>query len=43
MKRLLFILLTLTLWLPSSTRAQDAEALGALVGVLRNQMTPNSN
>ena len=35
MKRLLCIFLTLTLWQPSSTRAQDAEALGALVGVLK--------
>ena len=35
MKRLLFVLLALTLWLPTSSRAQDAEALGALVGVLK--------
>ena len=35
MKQLLFILLTLTLWQPSSTRAQDVEALGALVGILK--------
>ena len=35
MKRLFFILLALTLWLPIPTRSQDAEALGALVGVLK--------
>ena len=35
MKRLLFVLLALTLWLPTSMRAQDAEALGALVRVLK--------
>ena len=35
MKRLLFILLALMLWLPTLTRTQDAEALGALVRVLK--------
>ena len=35
MKRPLFILLALTLWLPTSTRAQDTEAWAALVGVLK--------
>ena len=35
MKPLLVVLLALTLWLPILTRAQDAEALGALVRVLK--------
>ena len=40
MKRPLFILLALTLWLPTSTRAQDTEALAALVGVLKESDDP---
>ena len=40
MKRGLFLLLTLVLWLPGSLRAQDAEALAALVGVLKEVDDP---
>ena len=40
MKRPLFILLALTLWLPTSTRAQDTEALAALVGGLKESDDP---
>ncbi len=40
MKRPLFIFLALTLWLPTSTRAQDTEALAALVGVLKESDDP---
>ena len=40
MKRGLFFLLTLVLWLPVSLRAQDAEALAALVGVLKEVDDP---
>lgn len=40
MKRLLFILLALTLWLSTSTRAQDADALGVLVGILKESDDP---
>ena len=40
MKRPLFILLALTLWLPTSTHAQDMEALAALVGVLKESDDP---
>ena len=35
MKRVLFLLLASVLWLPTLGRAQDAEALAALVGVLK--------
>ena len=40
MKRGLFLLLALVLWLPGSLRAQDAEALAALVGVLKEVDDP---
>jgi len=40
MKRVLFLLLALVLWLPVSLRAQDAEALAALVGVLKEVDDP---
>ena len=40
MKRVLFLLLALVLWLPVSLRAQDAEALVALVGVLKEVDDP---
>ena len=40
MKRGLFLLLTLVLWLPGSLRAQDAEALAALVGVIKEVDDP---
>ena len=40
MKRVLFLLLALGLWLPVSLRAQDAEALAALVGVLKEVDDP---
>ncbi len=40
MKRGLFLLLTLVLWLPGSLRAQDAEAMAALVGVLKEVDDP---
>ena len=40
MKRGLFLLLALGLWLPVSLRAQDAEALAALVGVLKEVDDP---
>jgi putative heme-binding domain-containing protein len=40
MKRHLFLLLTLLLWLSVPIRAQDAEALGALVGVLKEVDDP---
>ena len=36
MKRLFILLLAGLLWLPAPTRAQDAKALGALVGVLKD-------
>ena len=41
MKRLFILLLAGLLWLPAPTRAQDAEALGALVGVLKDVDDPN--
>ena len=40
MKRGLFLLLSLVLWLPGSLRAQDAEALAALVGVIKEVDDP---
>jgi putative heme-binding domain-containing protein len=40
MKRVLFLLLTFVLWLPVQLRAQDAEALAALVGVLKEVDDP---
>ena len=40
MKRHLFLLLASLLWLSVPTRAQDAEALGALVGVLKEVDDP---
>ena len=40
MKRLIILLLAGLLWLPAPTRAQDAEALGALVGVLKDVNDP---
>lgn len=40
MKRGLFLLLALVLWLPVSLRSQDAEALAALVGVLKEVDDP---
>ena len=40
MKRGLFLLLALVLWLPGSLRAQDAEALAALVGVIKEVDDP---
>ena len=40
MKRVLFLLLALVLWLPVQLRAQDAEALAALVGVLKEVDDP---
>jgi putative heme-binding domain-containing protein len=40
MKRLLFLLLALVLWQPVLVRAQDAEALAALVGVLKEVDDP---
>ena len=40
MKRPLFLLLALLLWLSVPIRAQDAEALGALVGVLKEVDDP---
>ena len=43
MKRLFILLLAGLLWLPALTRAQDAEALGALVGVLKDVMIRRFN
>ncbi|MGY8649516.1 MAG: c-type cytochrome [Verrucomicrobiia bacterium] len=40
MKRLLFLLLAIVLWLPGQLRAQDVEALDALVGVLKEVDDP---
>ena len=40
MKRIFTLLLAGMLWLPTTTRAQDAEALGALVGVLKDVDDP---
>ncbi|MDP7585532.1 MAG: c-type cytochrome [Verrucomicrobiota bacterium] len=40
MKRVIFLLLAFVLWLPVQLRAQDAEALAALVGVLREVDDP---
>jgi putative heme-binding domain-containing protein len=40
MKRVLFLLLAFVLWLPTPLRAQDAEALAALVGVLKEVDDP---
>ena len=40
MKRVLYLLLALVLWLPAPLRAQDAEALAALVGVLKEVDDP---
>ena len=40
MKRVLFLLLAFVLWLPVQLRAQDAEALAALVGVLKEVDDP---
>ena len=40
MKRILFLLLALGLWFPVQLRAQDAEALAALVGVLKEVDDP---
>ena len=40
MKRFLFFLLALVLWQPGSVRAQDDEALAALVGVLKEVDDP---
>ena len=40
MKRLFILLLAGLFWLPAPTRAQDAEALGALVGVLKDVNDP---
>ena len=40
MKRVLFLLLAFALWLPTPLRAQDAEALAALVGVLKEVDDP---
>ena len=40
MKRGLFLLLALVLWLPGLLRAQDAEALAALVGVIKEVDDP---
>jgi len=40
MKRVIFLLLAFVLWLPVQLRAQDAEALAALVGVLKEVDDP---
>jgi putative heme-binding domain-containing protein len=40
MKRLHFLLLAIVLWLPGQLRAQDVEALDALVGVLKEVDDP---
>jgi len=40
MKRVIFLLLAFVLWLPGPLRAQDAEALAALVGVLKEVDDP---